>query len=152
MAQAPEWPPQGEPPDLLWGTLFTAVLLVSVLPNAWLKRAAECEDLRRTRMGILVMLAFGLALIAIRWFEFTTLNCRWDSNAYGSIVWVTIGLHTLHLLTDFGDSLVLTALVFFHEVDGRRFADVSENAIYWNFVVGAWLPIYGLLYWVPRLV
>ena len=24
MAQAPQWPPQGEPPDLLWGTLFTA--------------------------------------------------------------------------------------------------------------------------------
>jgi hypothetical protein len=33
----------------------------------------------------------------------------------------------------------------------KRFADVSDNAFYWYFVVGAWLPIYYLVYWFPIL-
>jgi len=32
--------------------------------------------------------------------------------------------------------------------DGR---DVTDNVFYWNFVVLAWLPLYALLDWVPRL-
>ena len=35
--------------------------------------------------------------------------------------------------------------------NGRRFSDVSDNAFYWDFVVLSWLPIYFLIYWVPRL-
>jgi hypothetical protein len=33
----------------------------------------------------------------------------------------------------------------------RRFSDVTDNVFYWNFVVLAWLPLYVLLDWVPRL-
>jgi heme/copper-type cytochrome/quinol oxidase subunit 3 len=36
--------------------------------------------------------------------------------------------------------------------EGKRFVDVSENALYWYFVVIAWIPIYGLVYWAPRLL
>jgi hypothetical protein len=33
----------------------------------------------------------------------------------------------------------------------RRFGDVQDNALYWNFVVLTWLPIYGAIHWIPRL-
>ena len=36
----------------------------------------------------------------------------WDSNAYGSIVWTMLGLHTTHVLTDLADTGVLLALMF----------------------------------------
>jgi cytochrome c oxidase subunit 3 len=29
--------------------------------------------------------------------------------------------------------------------------DVSENAFYWYFVIAAWVPIYVVLYLVPRI-
>ena len=35
--------------------------------------------------------------------------------------------------------------------DGARFVDVSENALYWYFVVASWLLIYGTIYWAPRI-
>ena len=38
-----------------------------------------------------------------------------------------------------------------HGIEARRFIDVSENALYWRFVWLAWLPIYLLIYWLPRL-
>jgi hypothetical protein len=48
--------------------------------------------------------------------------------------------------------LVLTALMFTrHGGSPRRFADVDDNAFYWFFGVASWLPIYLLIYSVPRL-
>jgi hypothetical protein len=35
-------------------------------------------------------------------------------------------------------------------VTGKRFSDTEDNGVYWDFVVLSWLPIYVLLYWVPR--
>ena len=37
-------------------------------------------------------------------------------------------------------------------IEEKRFVDVSENSYYWYFVVFAWLPIYGVIYWAPRLL
>jgi cytochrome c oxidase subunit I+III len=37
-------------------------------------------------------------------------------------------------------------------MDEHRFVDVSENTMYWYFVVASWLPIYALIYLAPRLV
>ena len=62
-----------------------------------------------------------------------------------------MGLHTAHLLTDLVDTAVLTALMFTRHARDRRFVDVSENAFYWYFVVLVWLPLYAVIYWVPRL-
>ncbi len=63
-----------------------------------------------------------------------------------------LGLHTTHIITDLGDTLVLAVLMFTRHGDNkRRFGDVQDNAMYWNFVVLTWLPIYACLYWVPRL-
>ena len=80
------------------------------------------------------------------------LKIGWDSNAYGSIVWTLLGLHTTHIITDLVDTLVLAALMFTRHGDNRRrYGDVQDNAMYWNFVVAAWLPIYACIYWIPRL-
>jgi cytochrome c oxidase subunit III len=35
--------------------------------------------------------------------------------------------------------------------DPRHFEDVDENAIYWRYVWLLWIPIYFMIYWVPRL-
>jgi heme/copper-type cytochrome/quinol oxidase subunit 3 len=42
--------------------------------------------------------------------------------------------------------------MFCGAVDANRFVDVSENAVYWNFVVLSWLPIYAVIYLAPRFV
>lgn len=149
-ARARAWPMSSPPPDLRWGTLNTAILLASLVPNQWTKHAAEQLDLGKVRIGLVAGLLFALAFLLVRALEFTTLNVGWDQNAYGSIVWLLMGLHTAHLLTDFWDSAVLTVLMFKPAAGGRRFVDVSESGMYWTFVVLAWLPLYAVVYWVPR--
>ena len=146
------WPITSLPPDLRWGTINTVVMLVSFLPAHLAKRAAEKLSLGGVQVWLVVSTLFGIAFTFIRGLEFMTLNVRWDSNAYGSVVWLLLGLHTTHIVTDLLDTIVLTVLFFTGPLDGKRFVDVSENSFYWYFVVAAWLPIYFVIYWGARAV
>jgi cytochrome c oxidase subunit 3 len=152
MTLAQKWPLNAPQPNPWPGTVVTVLLLVSLPLNHFLSRWSKQEEPVLVRWGLVGMSLLGVLPLAVRWFEFTAVNVRWDSNAYGSLVWFVLGLHTAHLLTDLGDTLVLTALMFTrHGTNGRRFSDVSDNAFYWDFVVLSWLPLYALIYWVPRL-
>jgi heme/copper-type cytochrome/quinol oxidase subunit 3 len=147
---ADEWPLGVPPPALFWGTLNIILLLASGVPNHLAKKAAERYDLGGVRLWMVACTIFGVLFLGVRWMEFTALNCRWDTNAYGSVVWALLGLHALHLLTDAYDTGLLTVLMFGKQIEGRRFVDVSENAVYFYFVVFSWLPIYAVVYWAPR--
>jgi cytochrome c oxidase subunit 3 len=147
----PHWPQGAPPPDLWPGTALSLVLLLSVIPNIWTKRVALAEDLDKTRIGLLVMSAIGVVAVVLRAFEFAHTRVWWDASAYGSIVWFVLGLHTTHIATDLGETIVLAALMFTRHGRGRRFSDVTDNCFYWNFVVITWIPLYVMLDWTPRL-
>jgi cytochrome c oxidase subunit 3 len=147
----PTWPLSAPPPDLWWSSGVSIVMVLSLWPNMLAKHHAKQENLAKVRRDLVIMSIVGVVLIALRFFEFGALHVRWDQNAYGSSVWLLLGLHTTHIITDVADTLVLTVLMFTRHGHGRRFSDVEDNAFYWNFVVLSWLPIYTLLYWGPRL-
>ena len=148
----PSWPMNIPPPDLLPGTLVTIILLISAIPNYFLARWARAYDMTKVRIGIVLLTVLGIAPLIVRIFEFPALRERWDADAYGSISWFILGLHTTHLITDVGDTIVLAVLMFTrHGQVAKRFTDVSDNAAYWYFVVLSWLPLYFVLYWLPRI-
>ena len=152
MSQEQEWAPRTWlPPGLLAGTIFTVVLLLSEIPNTMIKKAAESYDTEKVRKLLPVMVAAGPLLFVIRGFEFNSLNVMWYDSAYGSILWTLLFLHTTHVLTDWVDTVVLWRLMRTpHGEEPRRLVDVDENALYWRFVWLTWLPIYALIYLVPR--
>jgi heme/copper-type cytochrome/quinol oxidase subunit 3 len=144
------WPPSLPDPDPLYGTINLALMGISLLPNWLTKRAAERLDRGAAKLWMVVMVIFGVLPLVIRFYEYFALNCRWDSNAYGSIVWLILSMHTLHLATDLGDTVVLSALTFSSKWEEKRFVDISENALYWYFVVFSWVPLYLVIYFAPR--
>ena len=147
------WPPEGRlPPNLLAGTLFTIVILLSEIPNTMIKKAAHEHDVATVRRLMPVIVAIGAVLLVIRGFEFNSLNVLWTENAYGSIIWALLLLHTAHIGTDWVDTIVLwllmrTPLAY----EGRRLVDTDENSLYWRYVWLLWIPIYLMIYWVPRI-
>ena len=128
------WPTTNAAPNLLWGTVNLVLIIASALPNVWTDKAAIDHDLRKVRIGLVLCSTF----------------VRWDDSAYGSVLWMMLGLHTFNLVTDVGDTLVLTALMFKRRIEGKRFVDVAENSGYWDFIVLSWVPIYAVIYWAPR--
>jgi heme/copper-type cytochrome/quinol oxidase subunit 3 len=147
----PQWPIAAPAPDLWPGTALLVLLLISLWPNAIADRAAKQQRLGAVQFWLIVMTVIGILAVAIRAWEFVHLNIRWDANAYGSITWFVLGLHATHLVTDLGDTVVLAVLMFTRHVTEKRFSDVSDNAFYWYFVVASWIPLYALIYGVPRL-
>ena len=144
------WPMSTPPPELLWGTLNTAILVVSAWPNQLAKRAATRLDRRGVQLWLTVCTVLGFLILLLRGLELTALNVRWDADAYGSIVWMIMLLHTTHLVTDTWDTSVLDILFFTGPLEGKRYVDVSENAVYWDFVVLSWLPLYAVIYFGAR--
>ena len=153
MSHEQQWAPHPwEPPNPIAGTLFTAVMLLSEIPNTMAKKAAEAYDVPKVRMLLPWISAIGLLLLILRGFEFNSLNVLWYENAYGSIIWALLLLHTLHIGTDWVDTIVLWLLMRTpHGEEPRRLVDVDENSLYWRFVWLSWIPIYLLIYWVPRM-
>ena len=147
-----DWPPGISPPLLRYGALNTALFVASIVPNQWTKKVAERGEFDRVRAGLVLLTGIGVINLVLRVFEFRSLNCQWDANAYASLVWTLLGLHTVHLATDWFDTLVLCVMFFTGPIDGKRFMDASENSDYWYFVVFAWLPIWLVIYFAPRLL
>jgi heme/copper-type cytochrome/quinol oxidase subunit 3 len=153
MSHEQQWAPRPwNPPGLIAGTLFTIVILLSEIPNTIVKKAAEKYDVETVRAVLPWTVAIGVLLLVIRGFEFNSLNVLWYENAYGSVIWALLLLHTTHIGTDWYDTVVLWRLMRTpHGESPRRLVDTDENALYWRFVWLSWIPIYVLIYWVPRL-
>jgi cytochrome c oxidase subunit III len=147
------WPPEHTArPSVLWPTVQVVVLLASLIPVRLAERAAYRIDLPKLRQWFIVMLLFEVVAVFIRWQEFLSLNVRWDSNAYGSAAWTLVGLHSTLLLADLFESAVLTAILFSSRMVDRHYSDATDVTVYWYFLVAAWIPIYVIVYFSPRLM
>ena len=146
------WPPPPTGyPDLLAPTINTMVLLLTIAPMALADRGARALDLRRVRIGLGVAVALSVLAVILRGFEFAALNTRWDSHAYGSVVWVLVGLHSTLLIVDLLETAAIWALTFSKRMQRKHFTDVEDAAFYQYFLSLSWLPIYVVVFWGPRV-
>jgi cytochrome c oxidase subunit III len=149
---APGWPPADTPPPgLLYPTLNTAALLLSVPIAYYTDRSAQREDHGRTLRLLLVMIVLGFMSLGFRAMEFTQLNVRWDDNAYGSVVCTILAVHATHVLAETLENVLLAVVFRGGRREPKHFVDVHANMVYWYFVVGGWLVLYGLVALLPRL-
>jgi cytochrome c oxidase subunit III len=146
------WPPGHYPPALTFGMTNLVIFVVSVIPARWVQKRAPSGDRTAIRNGLLILALFGLAATAVRVFEFTTLNCKWSDDAYSSAVWVLIGLHSGHLVTELIETLVLFVIACTPRMEGTRLADAAINSDYWYFVVLTGLVVDFLIYGTTRFL
>ena len=146
------WPPGHLPPSLTYGAVNAVVFLLSIVPAWWVRKRAPDGDRRAVRNGLLALSLFAVAATGIRVLEFTTLNCRWSDDAYSSTVWVLIGMHSGHLVTELIETLVLFAISLTSKMEGTRLADAAINSDYWYFVVVTGLIVDALIYGTTRFL
>jgi heme/copper-type cytochrome/quinol oxidase subunit 3 len=138
-------------PELAYGTANTILLLLSCIPMIITDKAARRGDRSTTQLGLLIGVGCGLVAMVLRSFEFSAMQFRWDSNAYGSVVWFMLGMHALHLLVLTSETLLLLIWIRRREFDMKHRVDVVTVAVYWYWVVGVWLVLFAILYFTPRL-
>jgi cytochrome c oxidase subunit 3 len=131
---------------LIAGGAGALVLLLSVPPTYLMTCATRTGDLRRIQLWMLLATLLSLAAVLARGFEFHALPFRWDTDAYGSIVWGLLVLHTTHLGLGVLENLVFLALVFKGPVEKKHLVDLEVNGFYWYFVVVGGLAIAAVVY------
>jgi len=150
---APVWPPPRTAlPALLLPTVNMLLLLVSVIPMYWVDRAARRKERRGVQIGLVLCVILGLGSSVLRGFEFRAVHTQWDSHAYGSVVWTLLGLHTLDLVAEVLETILLMAFALTGPMTDHLFLDISDSAPFWYFVAAIWVPIYAVLYIAPRVL
>ena len=151
-----DWPPPTiAPPDLAWGVSGLVLLLASCLPLRAAERLAgrgrPREDAAKIRAYLLATLAIIALFLAVRFLEFPALHCKWNSNAYGSVQWATLGTHLLEGVAGFGELGVIAVLFFVGPVEEKHLLDVRACALFWYFIAFGWIPLFAAVYLLPRL-
>ena len=145
-------PPPGVPlPDVVLPTVSMVLLLFTLWPARLVYKASQQRDRRAVRNALLLLTLASLPPTVLRGFEFAALNVQWDTTAYGSVVWYILGFHATLLVSDLVESLVFLALFHRGTVEQRHFSDTADVAAYDLFLVLSWIPLWFLVYIVPRL-
>ena len=139
-------------PDLFLPTINLAIMLVSLIPCIWLDISARRRNARSANIAIVLTLIFNIAAIVVRYYEFDSLYFKWNDNAYGSITWMILGMHLLHLLALGTEDIFLMIWMFTKGMDDKHALDLTVTAVYWYWIVGIWVLLYGLVCWVPRIM
>lgn len=147
------WPPPGDRlPDAMLSTVALAPLLLSAIGSYWASEAAK----KNSRSGMIGGLALNLilagAFLALRYVMWRGLNFNWASDAYGTVVWTILFLHTFDVVADLLMTVVLLIIVAIGRHGPKQRLGVHVDSIVWYFLVAIWLPLYAVLIWGTRLV
>jgi heme/copper-type cytochrome/quinol oxidase subunit 3 len=147
------WPPEYVlRPGLTVAAVQAGLMLASNVPMVMVDKAARRLDLRTVRTGMVVISLLAVGMCGLRALEFQALNVRWDSNAYGSASWAVLTTHTTLLLLETVETVVFTLLLYSPSMEQRDLSAASDNAIYWYFMTGTWIPLAALVFLLPYLI
>ena len=147
------WPPERtELPSLLVPSIEMAIMLLSLPLAIWTKHRAERMELGPTRIGMIALSVVSVVVFALRLAGFWSLNTQWNSDAYGSIIWATMGFHASLILIEVYELIGLSAVLYSRNREAKHYPDVAEIAGYWVFIVLTWLPLYVLVFFGPRIL
>jgi heme/copper-type cytochrome/quinol oxidase subunit 3 len=147
------WPAPGvHLPGLTLSSWALVPLIASCLGSYLASEAAK----KNSRSGMIFGLGLNLVLatifLVLRAIEWKSLNFTWASDAHGSIVWAILFLHSYDIVADLVMTVVLTVIVISGRYGPRQRIGVHVDSVLWYFLVGIWIPLYGVVYWAPRLI
>lgn len=165
-------------PKLLLATINTVLMIASCWPMAradkaarryaslspqshppsererWERESERARGAARRALltGLLVVAAMVAASLVIRWFGFRALYFDWNDNAYASVVWSLLVLHFVYLLFSFVEMALLAGWIGGMGLKEKMAEDLTLVAGFWYWTVAAWIVIYAVVFWSPRLM
>ncbi len=145
-AEASQWPPAGVTLDTTISAIATAVLLSSSVTIHFAGKALERDDRAGVRLWLMVTLTLGAIFLANVVREFITNDFSISSNAYGSIYYLMVGFHGLHVLGGLVLITIAIALITGPGVLARRGPGVESVTYYWHFVDVIWVGLFTTIF------
>ncbi len=146
------FPPVHMSRTLAWiATLDMLLWIASSYPQRRTSKAAVARDLRGMRRNLVVATLIAIAALVVRIYLMKHLPFRWDSHAYGSVVWGLLAVHFTHGLTGIGEDALYCVLLFVGPVEDKHRTDIEVSAPLIYFVAAGGVLIWALVF-LPVLV
>jgi cytochrome c oxidase subunit 3 len=133
--------------ELLLPTINTVLLVVSSFTFHRAGREIRANRLAACRNWLLLSGALGVAFLAGQMVEYFTLPFGLTDNLFASTFYALTGFHGLHVTL----GAICIGIVALQTRPGGRITAESHFGLeaaelYWHFVDGIWVVLYGILY------
>jgi cytochrome c oxidase subunit III len=128
----------------------TAVLILSSVTFELCRKWLTAGLARRFKLCLYVTLALGLTFIAgqvIAWTDLRARGVYMISDPRGACFYVLTAAHGFHLLGGIIALIYLVAQVKYIALGIKRRTALDVTAVYWHFMDGLWILLFGLLIW-----
>jgi cytochrome c oxidase subunit 3 len=88
----------------------------------------------------------GLRLVELA----SSIHVKWNSNAYGSAVWLVLGSHGTLLLIEAAELIGFALAFWLAPIERKHFSDVADAMFYWYFMAATGFVTYVLVFLLPR--
>lgn len=144
------WPPDGLP-ILFLPTVNTVILLSSSVCVWASERCMRRRSLAWSLAAMSLAFALGVCFVGIQLNEWHKQAYDMTSHLYGSLYFTITGFHMLHVLVGLLILFMLLIWIALGYFDDKRHAAITLGGMYWHFVDGVWLFVFGTLYLTPYL-
>ncbi|MEB3208623.1 MAG: cytochrome c oxidase subunit 3 [Synechococcus sp.] len=133
--------------ELLLPTINTVVLIISSF--TFHRAGKECRggNLGASRLWLAITAALGAAFLAGQMVEYFSLPFSLTDNLFASTFYALTGFHGLHVTLGV---ICITIVALQTRAGGRISASdhfgLEAAELYWHFVDGIWVVLYGILY------
>lgn len=146
---APSWPPPGLPALPPWLWVSTAVIALSAFTMHTATASLKKGKVDRLKAALFVTAILGLLFLALQVFIWKVLVDRGLSlsgSIYAANFYALTGLHGVHVLGGVGLLLYVLFEALRNRYSSGRRTGVEICAMYWHFVGGIWIFLFGMLY------
>ena len=145
-AHVPVWPPTGTKLDTLQAGIFTIILVASSATMQWAVWLEEHRQRAKAKRWVWITIAMGAVFVGNQVYEWINLATRWYTNSYGSVFFITTGLHGLHVFIGLLAMALLLGRMRGKGGDPGELAAVQGVSYYWHFVDVVWVGLYACLF------
>ena len=129
----------------------TLLLIASSGAAWWGERGVLNRRRHQALAGFALAFVMGSVFAGVQTYEWHAKPFRLGTSSYGSLYFLTTGIHEAHVLAGIA---VLAALFLWTALDyfsPRRRLSVSAGVLYWHFVDIVWLFVFATYYLTPYL-
>lgn len=145
-AHLASWPPAGTELDTIQAGIFTIILVASSGTMWYAVWSAEHGDRKTAKNLIIISIVMGTLFLGNQVYEWINLTTRWYTNSFGSVFFITTGLHGLHVFIGLLAMALLLGRMRGKGGDPGELAAVQGVSYYWHFVDVVWVGLYACLF------
>jgi cytochrome c oxidase subunit 3 len=123
---------------------------MSAFSVQWAVYAARRQDGRNAAIAMLLTLVLGVAMANLEWLSFTRTHFGVRSHPYGTLYYLLIGYHLVHLVAAVAVGLILSLRTMAGHFSTDRHDPLRAGAVLWQYGNVVWFVVVTVLFLLSR--